>query len=105
MLLALKNFLKKIPPSSKRIVIIEVYSQVASTKSSLLLKIIFPRTQTLQLLTMIIKTESIYKSNQNAKLKRLVDERPIGPIKRARKHERFKMRHFDYDREYFLGAN
>ncbi len=31
-------------------------------------------TQTLQLFTQIIKTESIYKSNWNAKLEGLVDE-------------------------------
>jgi hypothetical protein len=48
--------------------------QVASNKSSLLLRTILQNTQTLQQFTKIIKTESIYKSNYNAKLKGLVDE-------------------------------
>ncbi len=42
--------------------------QVASNKSSLLLKIILQKAQTLQLFTLNIKTESIYKSYKNAKL-------------------------------------
>jgi hypothetical protein len=37
-----------------------IIKQVASNKSSLLLKIILQNTQTLQLFTKIIKTESIY---------------------------------------------
>jgi hypothetical protein len=37
--------------------------QVSWNKSSFLQNIIFENTQTLQLLTKIIKTESIYKSN------------------------------------------
>jgi hypothetical protein len=41
---------------------------VASNKLSILLKIILQDTQTLQLFTKIIKTESIYKSYCNAKL-------------------------------------
>jgi hypothetical protein len=43
-------------------------------KSSLPLKNILQNTQTLQLLTKIIKTENIYKSNKDAKLEGLVDE-------------------------------
>jgi len=42
--------------------------QVALNKSSLLLRNILQPTQTLQYFTIIIKTESIYKSNYNAKL-------------------------------------
>ncbi len=37
--------------------------QIATNKSSLLLKNILQNTQILQLFTMVIKTESIYKSN------------------------------------------
>ncbi len=48
--------------------------QVSLNKSSLLLKNILQNTRTLQLLTKIIKTESIYKSNKDAKLEGLVDE-------------------------------
>jgi len=45
-----------------------ITDQVAANKSRLVLEIIKQNTQTLQLFTMISKTESIYKSNQNAKL-------------------------------------
>jgi hypothetical protein len=38
-----------------------IIEQISSNKSSLLLKIILQNSQTLQLSTMIIKTESIYK--------------------------------------------
>ncbi len=38
-------------------------TEVASNKSSLSLKIILQNTQTLHLFTMLIKKESIYKSN------------------------------------------
>jgi hypothetical protein len=48
-----------------------IIEQVALNKSSLLLKIQEQNIQTLQLFTMIIKTESVYKSNQNAKLEGL----------------------------------
>jgi hypothetical protein len=41
--------------------------QVAFNKSSLLLKIHKQNTQTLKIFTKIINTESIYKSNWNAK--------------------------------------
>ncbi len=41
--------------------------QVASNKSSLLLKTILQSTQTLHMLTMNIKTRIIYKSYKNAK--------------------------------------
>ncbi len=42
--------------------------QVASNKSSLALKNTLQKTQALQLLKKIIKTEIIYKSNKEAKL-------------------------------------
>jgi hypothetical protein len=42
--------------------------QVASNKSSVFLNIQKENIQTLQLFTRIIKMESIYKSNENAKL-------------------------------------
>jgi hypothetical protein len=45
-----------------------IIEQVASNKSSLLLKIQNQNTQTLQLFAKIIKTESIYKSNKMPKL-------------------------------------
>ncbi len=45
--------------------------QVASNKSSLLLKIQNLNKQTLQLFAALIKTESIYKHNYNAKLRGL----------------------------------
>jgi hypothetical protein len=48
--------------------------QIASDKSSLLLKIEMKTTQTLQLFTEINKAESMYKCNRNAKLEGLVDE-------------------------------
>ncbi len=48
--------------------------QVALNKSSLVLKYILLKTQTLQLFTKIIKTEIIYNSNQHCKLEGLVDE-------------------------------
>jgi len=43
--------------------------QIVWNKSSLILKIILQNTRTLQLHKEIIKTEIIYKSNSNAKLK------------------------------------
>jgi hypothetical protein len=46
-----------------------IIKQVALNKSSLILIIQKQNTHTLQLFTKIIKTETIYKSNQNAKLK------------------------------------
>jgi hypothetical protein len=45
--------------------------QVAWNNSSILLKIILQNTQTLQLFTIITKTESINKSYLNAKLEGL----------------------------------
>ncbi len=45
-----------------------IIEQVALNKSNLQLKIILQNTQTLQLFKKIIKTESIYKRNQNPKL-------------------------------------
>ncbi len=42
---------------------VSMIEQVASNKSSLFLKNILQSTQSLQLFTMNIKTESIYKSN------------------------------------------
>ncbi len=56
--------------------------QFASIKSSLLLKIQMQNTQTFQLFTKIIKTESIYKSCSNVKLKAW-DQRPSGLIQMA----------------------
>jgi len=51
--------------STKYIVVqrASITEQVASNKSNLLLKILMQNTQTVQLFTEIIKTESIYKSN------------------------------------------
>jgi hypothetical protein len=69
-----------------------IIQKVALNNSNLTLTIILQNTQKLQLLTQIIKTESIYKSNYKAKLEGLVDERPIGIIKRRRKRKSFKMR-------------
>jgi hypothetical protein len=43
--------------------ILIIIEQVASNKTSLLLKNIFQNTQALQLFTIIIKTESIHKNN------------------------------------------
>jgi hypothetical protein len=58
-------------------------------KSSLLLKNILQSAQTLQLFTKIIKTESIYESNEIDKLEGLDEEIPSGLIKRGKKRERF----------------
>jgi hypothetical protein len=69
--------------------------QVASYKSSLLLKIILESTQTLQLITKIIKTESIYKNNKYAMLESSVGERPSSLINRWKKHKRFKWKYLD----------
>jgi hypothetical protein len=69
--------------------------QVALYKSSLLLKIILESTQTLQLITKIIKTESIYKNNKYAKLESSVGERPSSLINRWKKHKRFKWKYLD----------
>jgi hypothetical protein len=69
--------------------------QVASYKSSLLLKIILESTPTLQLFTIIIKTESIYKYNKYAKFEGLVGERPSGLISRWRKCKHFKRENLD----------
>ncbi len=51
-------------------------------KLSLLLKNILQNTQTLQLLTKIIKTENIYESNWDAKLEGLADETKCSNLKR-----------------------
>jgi hypothetical protein len=51
-----------------------IMEQNASNISSFLLKIILENTQTLQLFTKIIKTESIFKSNTDAKLEGLIEE-------------------------------
>jgi hypothetical protein len=45
-----------------------IIEQAASDKSSLILKIILQNTQTLQIFTKIIKTESIHRSYKNPKL-------------------------------------
>jgi hypothetical protein len=45
-----------------------IIKQVASNKSSLLLKIQKLNTKTLQLFIILIKMESVYKSNKSAKL-------------------------------------
>jgi hypothetical protein len=50
-----------------------IIEQVAWNKSSLLLNIIIQNTQTLQLFTVIIKTEIIYKSYKKARLDGLGD--------------------------------
>ncbi len=65
-----------------------IIKQVASNKSSLLLKIQKYNTQTLQIFTKIIKTESIYKSNLNSKLEGLGAE-ILNSIKSGKKRKRF----------------
>ncbi len=51
-----------------------IIEQIALNKSSLLLMIHKQNTQILQLFTKIIKTESIYKSDENATLRGLGEE-------------------------------
>jgi hypothetical protein len=60
-----------------------VMGLVVWNKSSLLPKILFQNTQTLQLFTEIIKTEIIYQSNKMSSLKAWV-KRPSGLIKTGR---------------------
>jgi hypothetical protein len=79
--------------------------QVASYKSSLLLNIILENTSTLQLITKIIKTESIYKYNKYAKLESSVGERRSSLINRWKKHKRIKREYLDQGRECLKAAN
>ncbi len=62
--------------------------QVASNKSSLLLKMQKQNTQTLQLFAERIEMESIYKSKQNTSRMALV-QRPSGLIKSGGNHKPF----------------
>jgi hypothetical protein len=71
-----------------------IIEQVSWIKSSLLLMIQKQNTQTFQLFTKIIKKESIYKSNYNAKLDGL-SEKAIGLIKSGRKRKCFKRSYLD----------
>jgi hypothetical protein len=72
----LVNFHGSMAPELTKLNLTEcnVMKRVTSNKSNLLLKIILENTQTLQLFTKIIKTESKYKMNSDAKLGGLVDE-------------------------------
>jgi hypothetical protein len=60
-----------------------IIEHVTLNKFNLLLKIILENRITVQLFTKTIKTESIYKSNYDAKLEGLVGERPSGLIKKG----------------------
>jgi len=68
-----------------------VIDQVAWNESSLILNNILQNTQTLQLFTNDIKTESIIKSHSNAKLVAWVEE-PKGSIKRRVKAQAVNVR-------------
>ncbi len=74
-------------------------------KSSLLLKLQTQNTQKLQLLTMTIKIESIYKSYWNAKSWMAWVQRPNGLIKVDGNSSAFKRGYLDYCRECFIEAN
>ncbi len=67
-----------------------IIEQVASNKSSLLLKIRKLNTQTSQLFTEIIKTKSILQTLSNATSLKVWVQRPSSLINSGRKYKRFK---------------